>query len=167
MLQTTLTAPPPTDARGTLFNAPKTVAEEKAAFRLPFWVWACAGTLAIWGSFSSNPTLTPVAILLLASCAQLLWRRGEPPVLVFACAMQWLQASAAIFYTNSYGISLEQASGGTEFERATWLSLGAVLALALGARLALVQCRRSQHRHILADALRVNIANAFVAYLVC
>src|ERR1700704_3671304 len=124
---------------------------------LPWWVWAATLLAAIWGAFSPNPVLTPFAIVILLACIQLLWRRGEPPVLAFACAMQWLQAAAIIFYTNSYGLSLDQASGGAEFERATWLSLVAVFSIALGMRLALTGCRRSQHRPLLAEALRVNI----------
>jgi hypothetical protein len=140
---------------------------DKAWTWLPWWVWIVTGVLAVWGVFSANPILTPVALLLLTSCAQLLWRSGEPPVLVFACAMQWLQASAIIFYTNAYAVSLEEAGGGPEFETATWLSLLAVLALALGMRLALVHCRRSQYAAMRAEALRLNVANAFIAYLVC
>ncbi|HEY6111210.1 MAG TPA: hypothetical protein VIV62_01715 [Chthoniobacterales bacterium] len=140
---------------------------ETAFVVLPWWVWLTTGLLAIWGCFSANPTLTPAAIVVVAVSIQLLWRRGEPPVLVFACAMQWLQASAIIFYTNSYGLSLEEAGGGPEFEEATWLSLLAVAALALGMRVALVRCRHSQYPRLRAEALRVNIANAFIAYLIC
>src|SRR6266705_859620 len=81
---------------------------DKAWVLLPWWVWAVTIVFAVWGAFSANPVLTPVALVVLVSCAQLLWRRGESPVLVFACAMQWLQASAIIFYTNAYGVSLEE-----------------------------------------------------------
>lgn len=165
MLPTTITAPSSADAR-TLFDSRDPPLEEKATFRLPFWFWTCIGAIGFWGAFSSNPVLTPVTILVLAAIVQLLWRRGEPPVLIFACAMQWLQASAIIFYTDFYGASLDQASGSKEFGTATWLSLVAVFVLALGMRLALLRCRRSQHVSLAAEAMRVNIANAFVAYLV-
>jgi hypothetical protein len=140
--------------------------DESATMRLPFWVWAVTLVAATWGAFSSNPVLTPLAVLLLPSCAQLLWRRGEPPVLVWGFGMQWLQASAIIFYTDIYGVSLGEASGSPVFEEATWLSLVAVFVLALGMRIALIRCRRSQHGALRADALRVDIANAFIAYSV-
>ena len=78
--------------------------------------------------------------------------------------MQWLQAAAAIFYTNFHGTSLEEAFGGPELERATWLSLVAVLFFAVGMRLAL-QRTRSQYHGILADGMRVNIGKAFLCYL--
>lgn len=140
---------------------------DKAWQPLPWWIWGTTIVLAGLGCFSANPVLTPFAILLLTASAQLLWRRGEPPVLVFACGMQWLQASAVIFYTNAYGLSLEQAAGGPEFEDATWLSLIAVFVLAVGMRCALIRCRRSQYPALRTEALRISVANAFLAYLVC
>jgi len=140
--------------------------ESKATFKLPLWVWLIAAALAIWGSYSANPLLTPAAIAVLVISMQLLWRSGEPPVLVFACGMQWLQASAVILYIDFYKIPLAMAGGSQEFETATWLSLIAVLVLAIGARLALIRSRRSQHATLVASALRVNITNAFFAYLI-
>lgn len=109
---------------------------------LPLGVWAVALTLAVVGLFSANPWLSFVSILLLPVFGSLLWLPGEPPVLLFACVMQWNQASIAIFYANAYGLRLSQESdlGGVELVQATWLSMLGVLALALGIRLAL------QHR---------------------
>src|SRR5256885_124887 len=138
MLQTTFTTLAPQET-GVPFETRTRVAETKATFVLPLWLWITAAGLAIWGSFSSNPILTPSLIVILTVCIQLLWRRGEPPVLAFACAMQWLQASAVIFYTDFYKISVEQAGGGPELETATWLSLIAVVVLTLGIRLALIR----------------------------
>jgi hypothetical protein len=139
---------------------------EKAWAMLPLWIWVVAIALAIWGSSSANPILTPVAILILVGSAQLLWRRGEPPVLIFACAMQWLQAAAIIFYADFYRSSVEEAGGSRELEIATWLSLIAVFVLALGMRLALIRCSRSQHNRLRSEVLRVNVGNAFVAYVI-
>src|SRR6266446_3537745 len=154
-------------AQGSELRAqPQLPKSEKAWVMLPLWLWAVTIALAIWGTFSANPELTPISIIILTCCIQLLWRRGEPPVLVFACAMQWLQATAVIFYTNFYNVSLEQAGGGPELETATWLSVIAVLVLTLGMRLALLGCRRSQHAQIVAEVFRVNIAKAFVFYIV-
>lgn len=143
-------------------------AESKASSAnalLPTWVWLVSALFALWGTFTTNPTLTPAAIVILLVCAQLLCRQGEPPVLVFACGMQWLQAAGLIFYTNYYGISVAQAGAGLPIETATWLSLGAILTLALGMRAALVRCAWSQHQELLADGLRVDILQAFLAYL--
>src|SRR6266404_1253378 len=149
-----------------LRGQPQLPKSEKAWVMLPLWLWAITIALAVWGAFSANRILTPVSIIILTCCIQLLWRRGEPPVLVFACAMQWLQATAVIFYTNFYNVSLEQAGGGPELETATWLSVTAVLVLTLGMRLALLRCRRSQHVQLVAEVFRVNIGKAFIFYIV-
>ena len=140
--------------------------EENATFHLPSWVWIIAAASAICGFFSANPLLTPAAIAVLIFSLRLLWRRGEPPVLVFACAMQWLQAAALIFYTDFYHASVAQAGGGIELETATWLSLVAVLVLATGMRCALIRAGRSQHEALVNEARRISIGNAFAAYLV-
>src|SRR2546426_5884926 len=90
---------------------------------LPPWAWAATAVLVLWSLFTANALITLFAVLMLPVFGLLLWRPGEPPVLVFACGMQWLQASAAIFYTNYYRTSLTQAFEGPELERATWLTL--------------------------------------------
>ena len=80
--------------------------------------------------------------------------------------MQWLQAAAAVFYTDFLGLSVEQAGGSRQFETATWLSIAAVLVLAVGMRLALLRSPGSQHGELVREANRINITNAFFAYLV-
>jgi hypothetical protein len=121
----------------------------------------------VWGAFSANPLLTPIAIFLLPAFAVLLWRRNEPPVLVFACAMQWLQAGGVIFYADAYGVALSEVFGGPQLEWATWLSLMAVVANALGMRVGLARLRHFPNNPLSFWALRVNIPNAFVAYVAC
>jgi hypothetical protein len=169
MSQTIVPTFKPTFPGGETIGSSNLVAngvEEKASFRLPSWVWMLSGAVALWGIFSPNPMLTPAAVVILVISTQLLWRYGEPPVLAFASAMQWLQAAALIFYTDFYGLSVAQAGGSIELETATWLSLIAVLVLSLGMRCALTGCKRSQHTALVADALRVDIGKAFVAYLI-
>jgi hypothetical protein len=80
--------------------------------------------------------------------------------------MQWLQAAAVVFYVDLYGISLSQA-GGPEFERATWLSLGAIVALAAGMRLALIRSGPSQYPLLRYEALRTKIGAALTGYVIC
>lgn len=133
---------------------------------LPFWIWVSAALLMFWGTTTSNPWLTPFAIFLLPFFAQLLWRRGEPPVLVFACAMQWLQAAGAIFYADFYHQSLFDAFGGPELEQATWLSLIGVLSFALGMRIALFRARTAAGEIISREALGLNVKSLFTAYIV-
>src|SRR5947209_5915194 len=86
---------------------------------VPLSGWIATVLLALLGLRSANPVLTAFAIGCIPCILQLVWRHGEPPVLVFACCMQWLQASAAIFYTDYYGISLNESFGRPELELAT------------------------------------------------
>jgi hypothetical protein len=129
-------------------------------------IWICVAIAAGIGFLSSNPFLTPASTVLLPVLAYLTWRKGEPPALMFACAMQWLQAAAAIFYANFYRSSLAEAFGGMELETATWLSLGGVLALALGMRLGLLRARSPQPLEFAAEALKIDVNKAFSAYSV-
>src|SRR5947209_6326066 len=78
-------------------------------FLLHWSLWAAILFLAAYSSTSPNGLLTSFAIVTLPFILELLWVRGEPPVLAFACGMQWLQASAAIFYTDFNHMSLAQA----------------------------------------------------------
>jgi hypothetical protein len=126
----------------------------------------CVAAAACLGLLSSNPFLSPASMLLLPLLAYLTWRPGEPPALMFACAMQWLQAAAAIFYANFYRSSLTEAFGGMELETATWLSLGGVLALALGMRLGLLRTGPPQPLEFAAEALNIDVSKAFTAYSV-
>jgi len=138
---------------------------ERSFQRLPLWVWLVALGLAALGAFSVNPVLTPFSILLLPVFASLLWIRGEPPVLLFACGMQWLQASVAVFYTDYYGLSLNVTHGGAELIKAIWLSLIGVLVLALGIRLALLRRKIGIAGQVEHEIRLLDPSKVFVCYL--
>jgi len=52
---------------------------------------------------TANPELTALAVASLALLVLMLWRPGEPPVLLFACGFQWLQASLKVLYADVLG----------------------------------------------------------------
>ena len=104
---------------------------------LPSWVWVVLMVLVVWGATTANPLITVCSLLLLPVIPWLLWRPGEPPVLMFAVTMQWLQACVGTFYHNSQGETLAGYFGGPELARSSWLSLLGVLVLALGMKTAL------------------------------
>src|SRR5436190_17964862 len=80
--------------------------------------------------------------------------------------MQRLQTSAAIFYTNYYRTTLTGAFEGPELERATWLTLLAVLVLALGMRTALIRAGKPKAEAAVSEALRLSAHRLFLTYLV-
>lgn len=132
---------------------------------LPTAVWVVSGVLAAGGLFTANPILTPFAILMLPVLASLLWFPGEPPVLLFACLMQWLQGAAAIFYTDWHRVSLTAAFAGPELEQATWLSLIGILVLALGMRTVLWRPLSGIGAAATRDAITIRVGPLFAVYL--
>jgi hypothetical protein len=66
----------------------------------------------------------------------LLWRPGEPPILLFIFLYQWVQAAIGLFYGNLLGIPIDGvATHAGRHEMAVFLLLTGLLALALAARL--------------------------------
>jgi hypothetical protein len=105
-----------------------------------------------------------VAIVVLPLLGLLLWRVGEPPVLLFGCAFQWLQATAAIFYTNHFGITLNQAFGSYALTIATWLSIAAVVVLAIGIRCGYLGAGPPLGDSLEAEASRMHLGTLAVFY---
>ena len=65
---------------------------------------------------------------------KLLWRPGEPPTLLLLIAIHLVQVSTAILYADFLGEPVNSLSDfGVDLQAATWIALGAVLCLALGA----------------------------------
>lgn len=146
-------------------NAPEQVGLRKSTpHRFSFWPWIPAGLILLWSGTTPNPGITIFAIAVLFATVYLVWRRGEPPGLLFVCFMQWLQASTAIFYANFYHVSLIQAFGGEELERASWLSLVGVLVLAMGIRVALIRTSGPREHRYREEASCYSIGELFVAY---
>ncbi len=129
---------------------------------LPRSIWMVSAVLIAWGLSTMNPLLTAGAIVVLLVCAQLLWRPGEPPVLLFVCAIQWVQASTAVFYANYYAMPLDLCFGGLWAESATWLCLVGVLALGLGMRVALLHPVRADPPKM----TNIKSGSVFIFYLV-
>lgn len=136
----------------------------RGSYRMHWGMLAFCGGLAFGGIFSANGLLTSVALLALPVICYLVWREGEPPVLVFACVFQWLQATAAIFYTNHFHVTLDQAYGSNALTMATWLSIAGVVALAAGVRLAFLSANSSHSRQLEVDSSRLSIGKLGILY---
>ncbi len=100
------------------------------------------------GLASANAALTVASILLAYVLVKLLWRPGEPPVLLYAMGFQWVQASILIFFADLQNLTLKELgansldAGGEMIGAATWLTLMSLLAIALGIRLAVGPSRK-------------------------
>ncbi len=83
--------------------------------------------------FTANPVITAVAVLVPACLFSLLWRPGEPSVLLFAATFQWLQVFAPILNANRWGEAIDQYV--PDMRTAAWLGLVTVVILSIGMRL--------------------------------
>jgi hypothetical protein len=58
------------------------------------------------GYLTPNPLLTSASILALLLLMKLLWRAGEPPVLLFAAWFQWMQITTRVFNADLHGMGV-------------------------------------------------------------
>ena len=145
--------------------SPAVAHEKRPTYTGHLLFWGICGALATTGFFTANGLATSAAFLVPPILVQLLWRKGEPPVLLFGCMIQWLQATAAVFYTNHYHVTLEEAFGSHELTVATWLSIIAVVVLALGIRCAFFGAEPSLQNRIEVEASRIDIKKLGILYI--
>lgn len=139
---------------------------EKWGAAVPALLWAVLGVIVVWGFFSTNVVDTIAAVAILPFFWVLLWMPGEPPVLLIACVLQWLQVSLPVFYSNLQGATLESAYSIPRIELAFWLGLVGVVVLAAGMRVAVWRKSRSRAREAEVDAVRLHSDRTFIAWLV-
>jgi hypothetical protein len=108
------------------------ISKKKLRSNIP---WLAVISFAIFGVLSSNPLLTIAAFALLLFFVKLFWRPGEPPVLFYMMGFQWLQATVLIFSADVQGLPLQGLDNSRHVVEATWLSMAAMLTVALGLRL--------------------------------
>lgn len=79
-----------------------------------------------------NSLLTLASLAALFLIVGLLWRPGEPPVLMMVMLYHWVQACVLTFDVNLRGLTLEEAVGSATIDRAAWYTLIGILVLTLG-----------------------------------
>ena len=93
------------------------------------------GLMALLGLAGPNPLLTAAGLALPPILFALLWRPGEPPVLLFAASFQWLQVFAVILEANRAGEVIGEVGAQEDLRAAATLGLLSVLVLAIGMRI--------------------------------
>jgi len=119
--------------RADTADATKHAVAAKASWSRRITVF-CVASAAI-GLLSPNPYLTAGGLLVLPMLFVLLWKVGEPPVLLFAAVFQWLQVFVPVLRANSRGEAVGSDASLPELGTAAWLGLIAIVVLALGMRL--------------------------------
>ena len=93
--------------------------------------------LAVFVAFGAGPntSLAVLALAVLVAGGYLLWRPGEPPILLLLFAYQWGGASISVFYSNAVGTDISEFSlWGGQTARAALLSIVGLFFLSLGMR---------------------------------
>ena len=104
--------------------------------RLPPPLAIAALSVGLLNLAGPNALVTSLCLIAFLAGAALLWRSGEPPILFFVFAYQWLQASISAFHSNWLGFDVSAYSSyGGENKLAIILTLVSLLALAAGMRL--------------------------------
>lgn len=135
--------------------------------RVPNAIWLLAGSLSVLGLFTPNPSMTIAAALLLAWFFLLLWRPGEPPILLLALGYQWLQVVAKLLQADVLGLPVQELNEyGGDIEQAIWLSMIALAVLALGMRLALTRYKAADAELARSEALLFSPNRLWLFYLV-
>ncbi|MEM9028964.1 MAG: hypothetical protein AAGC70_11405 [Pseudomonadota bacterium] len=105
--------------------------------RWPPLIWPFVMFLLVLAATGPNSLLALAATIVLVLGCAMLWRPGEPPILLYIFCFQWLQVSLLVFTANMNGVSVgEFSSFGDVEETAIWLSLVGLLIVAAGMRLA-------------------------------
>jgi hypothetical protein len=138
--------------------------------KLPGALWGVFAVGAALGLLTANPLLTAAAIMLLPVFMTLLWRPGEPPVLLFAVSFQWLQVTAKVFHANVLGIDVtllsEYALGDLPSLRgAIWLGLVGLVVLAVGMRVGLWKLGANDEERARRESREFSVGRAFLLYL--
>lgn len=82
---------------------------------------------------TANVNLTIAMVLSLAVIVRLLWRPGQPPALLLACGLQWLQGAMLTLEADVRGVELWTLSYARSLEVATYLTLAWSASVAVGA----------------------------------
>src|SRR5438552_3750324 len=122
---------PPNGASGNDMIAGPVVVS-RGALPLPVYVGVIIAVL--FAMLSSNPLLTAGSIIALLLIARLLWRPGEPPVLLFAAGYQWIQVTMLVFIADYDGASVMTKSFSPQIDKAIWLGLVGLVVLSAGIR---------------------------------
>lgn len=138
-------------------------ADQESALPAPvLLVFLCA---AVLGLLTANPWLTAAAIAVLPLFIVLLWRPGEPPVLLFAVGFQWLQVTAKVFHANVNGVHVNEMTAASTVEGAIWMSLTGLVVLSGGMWLALRGMRCRGRGAVEEELMKISTHRAFLLYL--
>lgn len=115
---------------------------------------------------SSNPWLTLLSIWTIPLFVVLLWRRFEPPILLFAVAVQWAEVSAAVFHADFLDLTVSALFGDPVIIEAILRGLAGLVVMAIGMRLAMKNLKSQHPKEIWREGLETSIVQTWHLYLI-
>jgi hypothetical protein len=104
---------------------------------MPAFIFPAALIIFMIAGIGPNTPLVLLVLAVLVLGTFLLWRPGEPPILLVAFGVQWLQVSLPAFQANLLGVYVNRTAdiAGANIEQATIVSAIGLALLAAGMRL--------------------------------
>ncbi|MDB9347411.1 hypothetical protein [Nodularia spumigena] len=110
-------------------------------------LWLLSIALGCFGLLTPNPSETFFGCLVIPILFTLLWRPGEPPILMFAATFQFVQVFTPVIVANIAGQTLQDnTQTQSEINVALYVGIVAIIILAIGMRLG----GKQSHRQVFA-----------------
>lgn len=127
------------------------------------WLTLLAASVA--ALVSSNVGLTLLSIWVVPIFVVLLWRRYEPPVLLFAIMVQWVEVSTKVIHADILDVSVTELFGDVAVVESILLGLIGLLTMAVGMRLALKGLQTQASRKLWQESSGISIVQTWHLYL--
>mgnify|MGYP006423822551 CR=1 FL=1 len=145
-----------------------------AAHSAPNWVWGIVAVGCAVGLLSPHPFLSVASWLALPLLIRITLLEDEPPILFMGALVLWVKTVLPVIYFAGFrGLPLDRVSttydtfftSTPQLDVAIWMSLVAVLVLALGARVAMQKTPPLDPERIRMEAHTFAPGNVFALYL--
>jgi hypothetical protein len=136
----------------------------RTGFSVAFW-WAWFFVVLL--SFvTANPIETAASFFVVPFLIKLMWRKGEPPILLFVVFFKWLQVTTKVFHADVLDVKLVEMFGSEQILSAFWLSLICLVSLSLGIYSFSRKIPRSNPHDYFQSLLLLRLKPIFILYSV-
>ena len=136
-----------------------------AYIRVPANGWLSLAAVSGVALVTSNPWLTLLSLWILPMFVVLLWRRYEPPILLFATMVQWAEVSTKIFHADVLNISVTDLFADAVIVESILRGLTGLIIMAVGMRLALKGLPPRRPREMWREGSGISIVQTWYLYL--
>jgi hypothetical protein len=133
------------------------------------WTGSVAVFFLVWAVVAfatSNVVLSVASVALMALLVHLMWRPGEPPVLLFVLFYHWLQVCLKIWHANVLRLPVgDLRPRAPDVTVAIWLGMAALVVLAMGMRLGTLGLKVARKEVVREQARWLSPGRIFMFYM--